>query len=553
PVAIRMWLAALSTVAFGAALVASSVASVAQAPTDVSRGASSLLALVAGLGYFLAFLTPGPVRRVWQARTTGEYTRLLIADSSEPVGVIWKGFTDLAVRMQGGAALIIVGTKPGAAAVAASTGIDDVALGEPIGWDDLESVIGAARSGWDMPAAKVGPIRRQLAEASGARFVSVVPIDVPHSDETAVLILLSAHRTLFHVSDFDLFRALGGQTAIVAERRAVMAEQEALAARLESTVEALRSASAAKSDFVASMSHEFRTPLSAILGFSELMDGEPRDGDRVSVPIEWVDHIHRGGQHLLALVNDVLDLARVEAGRLDLRPEPIEVASAVTEAVNGLRPLADRKGIRIETRAPLLTVVADRGRFRQILYNLVSNAIKYTPDGGHIRIEASHLDGEVRVSVTDDGVGIDPSGSASRSPSASPRRTTAEWSWCRRSGRGARSRWSSRRRSTRARRWRPGPTPGGRWPRPPSTPSRRWWRQATSSSSKMTRARSDSCASTWRPPATQCVSRRPARAASPRSSSASRPRSSSTSSCPGSTAGRCCGGSRRTTAPTTCR
>jgi CheY-like chemotaxis protein len=156
------------------------------------------------------------------------------------------------------------------------------------------------------------------------------------------------------------------------------------------------------------MSHEFRTPLSAILGFSDLMGGEPRDGDRVSVPIEWVDHIHRGGQHLLALVNDVLDLARVEAGRLDLRLEPIDVASAVTEAVNGLRPLADRKGIRIETNSALLTVVADRGRFRQILYNLVSNAIKYTPDGGLIRVAAEERDGEVRVSVADNGVGIDP-------------------------------------------------------------------------------------------------------------------------------------------------
>ena len=238
--------------------------------------------------------------------------------------------------------------------------------------------------------------------------MSVVPIDVPHSDATAVLVLLSSHRTLFHASDFELLRALGAQTAIVAERRSVMADQEALAERLASTVEALRSASAAKSDFVASMSHEFRTPLSAILGFSELMKGEPRVGDRVSVPVEWVDHIHRGGQHLLDLVNDVLDLARVEAGRLDLHPEPLEVASAVNEVVNGLRPLADRKRIGIETAASLLTVVADRGRFRQILYNLVSNAIKYTPDGGHIRVAAVQRDGEVRVSVVDDGVGIDP-------------------------------------------------------------------------------------------------------------------------------------------------
>jgi len=408
PVAIRMWLAALSTVVFAVALLTSSVASVAQTPPDVSRGITSLLALVAGLGYFLAFLTPGPVRRVWQARTTVEYTRQLIAGSSESVDLIWRGFTQLAVRMQGGSAVMITGTQPGAATIVASTGLDLEPGAVEVAWDDLESVVAVARSGWDVPADEVGPIRHYLADATRVRFVSVVPIDVPHSDETAVMVLLSTHRTLFHSSDFELLRALGAQTAIVAERRSVMAEQEALTERLESTVEALRSASAAKSDFVASMSHEFRTPLSAILGFSELMGGEPRDGDRVTVPVEWVDHIHRGGQHLLALVNDVLDLARVEAGRLDLRPEAIEVASAVTEAVNGLRPLADRKGIRIETGVSLLTVVADRGRFRQILYNLVSNAIKYTPDGGHIRVAASQRDGEIRVSVADNGVGIDP-------------------------------------------------------------------------------------------------------------------------------------------------
>ena len=93
PVAIRMWLAALSTGIFGAALVASSVAPALQASPDVTRGATAVLALLAGVGYFLAFLTPGPVRRVWQARTTVEYTRLLIANSSEPVNVIWRGFT----------------------------------------------------------------------------------------------------------------------------------------------------------------------------------------------------------------------------------------------------------------------------------------------------------------------------------------------------------------------------------------------------------------------------------------------------------------------------
>jgi CheY-like chemotaxis protein len=156
------------------------------------------------------------------------------------------------------------------------------------------------------------------------------------------------------------------------------------------------------------MSHEFRTPLSAIIGFSDLMTTEPREGDQVTVPVEWVEHIQRGGQHLLALVNDVLDLARVEAGRLDLRPEPVDVGLAVTEAVNGLRPLADRKNLDLEVEARSINVIVDRGRFRQILYNLVSNAIKYTPVDGSIRVTASRVGNDARIAVIDSGVGIAP-------------------------------------------------------------------------------------------------------------------------------------------------
>ena len=95
------------------------------------------------------------------------------------------------------------------------------------------------------------------------------------------------------------------------------------------------------------MSHEFRTPAERDHRLQRPDEhASLGDGEQVTVPIEWVEHIQRGGQHLLALVNDVLDLSRVEAGRLDLRPEPIDVAHAVTEAVNGLRPLADRKSLQ---------------------------------------------------------------------------------------------------------------------------------------------------------------------------------------------------------------
>jgi CheY-like chemotaxis protein/nitrogen-specific signal transduction histidine kinase len=185
-------------------------------------------------------------------------------------------------------------------------------------------------------------------------------------------------------------------------------EQQVMADRLAATVEILRSASQAKSDFLASMSHELRTPLSAILGFSELMRQEELQGDSVLIPLEWVEHIHRGGEHLLALINDVLDLAKVEAGRLELRAETLDLRMVVAEALNGIRPLAERKRLVLDASFPAFTLLADRGRFRQILYNLLSNAIKYTPDGGSVRVEAEERDSELRIAVVDSGVGISP-------------------------------------------------------------------------------------------------------------------------------------------------
>jgi signal transduction histidine kinase/CheY-like chemotaxis protein len=408
PVAVRMGIAALSTGVFASALFAAILGSVLSAPPELSRAAAAGLALLSGIGYVGAFLTPGPLRRTWQARTTVDYTQSLIQKADQPVGALWASFVDMAVGMHGGTAVMLTGPRSGSVSIAATSGVSGLDRVQTMPWTELDARLAQNSTRWDVPVAEVGPLRRQLADAAGARFVTVVPIEVPASEERAALVLMSTHRQLVHSSDFVLLGALGAQTAMVAERRAVLADQQALAERLASTVEALRSASAAKSDFVASMSHEFRTPLSAIIGFSDLMSTEPRDGGTVVVPVEWVEHIQRGGQHLLALVNDVLDLARVEAGRLDLRPEPVDVAHAVTEGVNGLRPLADRKNLVVEIAVTPVTASVDRGRFRQILYNLISNAIKYTPDGGSIRVSATRAAGEVRIAVTDSGVGIAP-------------------------------------------------------------------------------------------------------------------------------------------------
>jgi PAS domain S-box-containing protein len=160
-----------------------------------------------------------------------------------------------------------------------------------------------------------------------------------------------------------------------------------------------------KSRFMASMSHELRTPLNAIVGFSGLLsEGTP--GHLNEKQKRFVNHIKQGADHLLSLINDILDLSKIEAGLLEIRCEDFNVAAAVPEVLSVIRPLAMAKKIVIERAGEDVSVHADRVRFKQILYNLLSNAVKFTPERGKIQVE-SHEDGNlVSISVTDTGIGI---------------------------------------------------------------------------------------------------------------------------------------------------
>lgn len=161
-----------------------------------------------------------------------------------------------------------------------------------------------------------------------------------------------------------------------------------------------------KSQFLASMSHELRTPLNAILGFAELLSRETRITQEAKYK-RWLDHIDTGGKHLLQLVNDVLDLSKIEAGQVELNNENFEVEAAIPEVLSNIRYLAMIKKIRVEVEsAPNMVVFADRVRFKQILYNLMSNAVKFTPEDGLIHLEISQEKDFARVSVTDTGIGI---------------------------------------------------------------------------------------------------------------------------------------------------
>jgi signal transduction histidine kinase/DNA-binding response OmpR family regulator len=411
---IRLAVAAIATAGLAVAILAAGAISAVTPDTaqggDGSSGSSrvtSVITLVSAIAYVVAFLPPAWLRRLLQATSAYGYSEdLMSTPASESEAAIWQRLASAAATVAGSdvAAIILFGTAhPPRLAAIAGPGAPEIGEVSMAGIDSLREWSqqpGARR----IVPGKV-PSIDALAAPIGAQFASVSSFKA-EADREALLVHISRHASLFGADDASLLSALGRVAGLLVERRAVLAEQEDLAQRLTTTVAALEAASQAKSDFVASMSHELRTPLTAIIGFSDLMRSETLDGDTVMVPTEWVEHIHRSGHHLLGLINDVLDLAKVEAGRLDLAIERVDLPTAIQESVAGMRPLADRKSIVIETAIESPALEVDRGRFRQILYNLLSNAIKYTPDGGRITVEAVRQDGETALSVSDTGIGI---------------------------------------------------------------------------------------------------------------------------------------------------
>ncbi|HSA92347.1 MAG TPA: response regulator, partial [Terriglobales bacterium] len=192
-----------------------------------------------------------------------------------------------------------------------------------------------------------------------------------------------------------------------AARRNLNAELARTNRELEQRSREAEHATRLKSRFLASMSHELRTPLTAIIGFSDLLSEEIA-GSLNPKQRRYVEHARQAARHLLQLINDILDLSKIEAGQIEFHPEAFSVAEALPEVLTTVRPLALSRKVRLQTRVDTLRVFADRIRFKQILYNLISNAIKFTPQGGLVSVESAPQERFVEVSVADTGIGIAP-------------------------------------------------------------------------------------------------------------------------------------------------
>jgi len=191
-------------------------------------------------------------------------------------------------------------------------------------------------------------------------------------------------------------------TVLRSERR----NREIEAARQEAVA-----ASRSKSQFLANMSHELRTPLNAIIGFAEIIRGELYGPAGVARYVDYAADIYSSGQHLLSIINDILDMAKIEAGRMDLREGWLQPADAIGSTLRIVAEQARLGSIRmlVESDAALPRLLADERALRQMLLNLLSNAIKFTPAGGRVSVGVClHRDGGIRFSVADTGIGMSP-------------------------------------------------------------------------------------------------------------------------------------------------
>ena len=239
---------------------------------------------------------------------------------------------------------------------------------------------------------------------TGAEFVGSYSISPVLDKGRLNAVVLTIHDiTPIQEAETALRQANEELEARVADRTAQIMQTNAQL--LTAMVEAER-ANHAKSDFLSRMSHELRTPLNAILGFGQILDQEKL----TPLQKESIQYILKGGRHLLGLINEVLDIARVEAGHIELSLEPIALAKIVSEACALMRPLAATYNIFIDESAACLEhrhILADRQRLQQVLLNLLSNAIKYNHPDGRVRVYASAASSDcLRIAVEDTGPGI---------------------------------------------------------------------------------------------------------------------------------------------------
>jgi signal transduction histidine kinase len=248
---------------------------------------------------------------------------------------------------------------------------------------------------------RLSPAARDIARSRGYRSMLIVPM-TQNGVSIGVINVTRSTAGAFSDGDMTLLRTFADQAAIAIENARLFNELQHRTAQLQA-------ASRHKDEFLANMSHELRTPLNSIIGFSEVLL-ERLFGDLNAKQEEYLNDVVTSGRHLLSLINDILDLSKIEAGKMELELTDFDVSGAIDDALTLMRERATRRFLTLESGvdAALAKIRADQRKFKQVLLNLLSNAVKFTPEGGRIAVRATLAGVMAEIAVTDSGIGIAP-------------------------------------------------------------------------------------------------------------------------------------------------
>jgi signal transduction histidine kinase/ActR/RegA family two-component response regulator len=391
----------LRAVAWGSYLLGGSIA-VAGISTFVPplAGISGTLiqvgALSSAIAFGVGFIAPGPLRRTWQM---AELRGFLLNAGALSRDVDTAGL----IREIERAASAALGGR-------AQVGIYDPENDVLVSNDEHGRVALPVRSALSGPAfteqrtvyvqdmIRANPQNAAIYRARDIGSIVVSPLTAG-DDRLGVLASTQRRALAFDEDDGSLLELIAAVAAVMLQNRKLI--DETAAGR-----DAAEAATRAKSSFLASMSHELRTPLNAVLGFSALLR-EQLESTLTERQIRYLGNIRDAGEHLLDLINDVLDLSKVEAGRIELRPEILSLEALVEPVLASTTAASAARGVAFDVSvAEGVAVEVDPGRVRQVLYNLTSNAVKFTQPGGRVTFRAEASGGDVHFEVEDTGIGI---------------------------------------------------------------------------------------------------------------------------------------------------
>ena len=386
--------------------IVTSVTHIAGVPNAVIGGAAACIAMC----YLGAVAPPRWLRHAWQMPVLYRYyeAESQLEDLGE--GAVERLLLEMSMRAVGGSAGELLRREPDAPRykqdlVIGCTRFDPGTEPAPVGPDGFTAESNdLLEQVWTLGVPAMAR-QEHGASPTAVRRIVAVPVRAGR-EQLAVLRIHTPLDGVFLYDDLALLAALAAHAGARLRMAQAHRREVAAAAMLREANRALTDANQAKSDFLSGMSHELRTPLNAIIGFSDLLLN-PRTAHLDERERRYVSNILESGQHLLQIVNDVLDIAKADAERLDIHAEPLCVHDVVAASLLLVRPQADGGHVAVIDRTDAsLWIRGDRLRARQVLVNLLSNAVKFTPPGGRVTVSAAERGSYVDITVADTGIGI---------------------------------------------------------------------------------------------------------------------------------------------------